>query len=465
MKLGFIRMMAKPPPRRDVALLLDHETVLYEDGSRRPVREVLERNVARVWAPAERLRDLTREGHGSALLWRYTAVGWHPDREAARHPVRGLSLELPEDPRVVLEALVRWRDWLHSNGAGMGGSLGSSGFSLLRAKLTESIRTGAGVPPPIRFPLGGRQQDRSPRPALIKGDLQLWDMRAAYASMLGRVRYGQRWERVDYRPVIRLMAARYPDEPVFVRARVRIPELAWWLGPLPVRPRSVQEPLLRALYAVTEETYPVGRVLQGVWTWPELLAAESAGCRVLKVLDVWVQSASRRPFERWLEAIWQGRELEGFAGVLAKGTGNATWGQFAITSKGRRVIVAKGREEAVRSRPIAPSQQAWDLAEWICGSVRADLYRGMRAVGDGLVSAHTDGLWCDGGRVQGWRRKARAGSLRIFNPQCLSYDEDGETRYVVAGVLEPGVFFEERWAQAEAKGQVSLLERAEAVGA
>lgn len=454
-----IHPYVNPRPHKTLAYLLDRQTVLDERGRERPLREQLEAGV-QVWADAGMLRELTRQGHGSAVLWRYVAIGWHPARGADDWPVRGLQIEQPESPLETVRGLARWRNWLEGYGAAPAGSLGGSGMSLLKATLRQPLWTSAGNLPPVKYTLGGRQEATPPTPRLVTGMLRHSDMVAAYANTLGRVRYGNRWEHFGPRDMSwRRLAERNPNMLVYVRAVVDIPELPHGLGPLPDRPRSQPSGAASLFWALGQEAYPSGRRLQGVWSWPELEQAEASGSRIRRVLDVWIHLAgeSERPFAPWLDAVQVGREMGGFAGTLAKATGNATWGQLAI-AKGRRKIVARGRDENVRMRGGNPSQRAFDLAEWIAGSVRARLHAGMIEAGERLICAHTDGLWADRVKVPGWRvRRARdADELRLIDAQHLAYRAGaGDWEYTVAGVLDPGEWFEDRWQRFADRGLVA----------
>jgi hypothetical protein len=444
----------KPRPHREIAWLLDAGTVLGEEGQTNLVEAALPRGV-QVWAPSELLRQLTRDGHGSAVLWRYVAIGWHPRRDASSWPVRGLALEAPAEPGEALDGLRRWRDWLESYGAAPAGSLGGSGLSLVKASLERPLWTSVGRVPPIKFTMGGRQETAQPAPAHYRGGLVQSDIQAAYANTLGAVLYGGRWERYDWRPLWRLRAEKNPGLLMYVRAAVDIPDLGdrfpqlppGHRGPLLDRPRRAPHPV-DAFFWLLDDRFPSGRRLQGTWTWAELEAATEAGCKVRRVLDVWIHESGERPFYTWLERIHEGRGLPGFAGRLAKATGNATWGQFAI-SKGRRQVVARGRDEKLPLRGGNPSQRAFDLAESIAGQVRANLYRGMWAAGRDLVTAHTDGLWTQGGSVLGWRRSASASELRLFDAQhYATRPREGKPwDYTVAGVLDPEEWFEDTWAR------------------
>lgn len=449
-----IKPYVHPRPHRELALALAPDHVLTETGVYVRLRDALARGV-QVWAPGESLRAWTKAGQGSAVLWRFAAIGWHPDRDAADWPVRGLQLELPDDAHETLAGLIRWRDWLESYGAAPAGSLGGSGMSLLKATLERDLWTARGDLPPIRYTLGGRQETPPPTPRVEQGRLRHCDIAAAYASTLGRVRYGGIWARLPWAPVWRERLEANPDLLAYARAVVDVPE-ELELGPLPVRPRSPVQGAAALFWAIREDAYPVGRNIQGTWSWPELMAAEAAGCKIRRVLDLWVHGAEWRPFAPWYAAVWEGRELGGFAGRLAKATGNATWGQFAI-AKGQKKVVARGRDEDVGLRGGNPSQRAFDLSEWIAGTVRSQLYEGIAHVGGDLIAAHTDGLWTRGRLVPGWRvKKDRdADELRLIDAQHLSHRRgEGPWEYVVAGVLDPAEWFEQTWSRFEARGRV-----------
>lgn len=441
-----------PRPHRELGYLLDSERVLLEDGQIQLVAGVPDS--VQVWAPSERLRELARAGHGSALLWRYAAIGWSPYRDAAKWPVRGLAIDAPEEPELALAELGRWRDWLESYGAAPAGSLGGSGLSLLKASLRRPLWTSMGDVPPVRFTLGGRQEAAQPVPTHRKGNLVQSDIQAAYANTLGGLLYGGRWERYPWRELWRKRAEKTPGLLVFVRARVDVPELGHRFpqlpvghrGPLVARPRK-QPTAVDSLFSFLDDRYPSERTIQGTWTLEELDAATDAGCKVKKILDVWIHEAGERPFETWLERVLEGRELGGFAATLAKATGNATWGQFAIGT-GRRQVVAVGRSDVLPLSGGNPSQKAYDLAEHIAGNVRARLYRGIWAVGRELICAHTDGLWSNGKAVLGWRTDDYADELRLFDAQHYATRRGSSPwQYTVAGVLDPEAWFEETWSR------------------
>lgn len=454
-----------PRPHRELAWLIDAESVLSESGRRRRLSAALSAGV-QVWGRSEHLRELTRAGTGSCVLWRYVPIGWSPDADAESWPVRGLVLDVPDDPAAVLDGLGLWRDWLESFGASPSGSLGGSGLSLVKATLTEPLWTSAGDLPPIHFTAGGRQDTIEPTPAHYRVPLTHCDIQAAYAQKLGAVFYGGRWARFDWKPRADFWRKCHDaGAMLFVRAQVELPELPELAGlgdrrgPLLVRPRSRPAGAEALFWSREPDLFPAGKTIQGTWSMSELDAAEQGGAKIVRVLDVWHHGAGARPFAPWLEAVWKGRDLGGFAGRLAKATGNATWGQFAI-AKGRRKVVSAGRERTLPMRGGNPSQRAFDLAEFITGQIRAELWLGYLEAGELFVSGHTDGLWSRGLGVRGWRTTGEAVELRIFDAQNYACRLRGSDswNYTVAGVLDPAEYFERTWSEAIARGIPTPLE-------
>lgn len=455
-----IKPYKNPRPVPEVAWLLDAETVLHESGLELNLSDATQQKEIQVWASIDLITRLLSSGTGEALSWDNKPIRWSPVVGANEFPVRVLRLVTPSDADKALHGLMLWRDWLADYGAAPAGSLGGSGMSLLKATLKAPLWTSAGEPPPIHFTLGGRQEVGTyGAPSMFTGRLRHWDMQAAYARTLGNLRYGGWWRRLEGRELINRLS-KGTQRMMFVRAKVRIPEQSWadWLGPLPERPRTQPDPLTSFLCPVA---YPTGRDMQGVWTAAELRQAEAWGCKTLRVLEAWMHFAKpdSYPFAPWLEAVETGRRMGGFAAVLAKATGNATWGQFAISRQARKTavhvvhLVNGTRRRIIRTIPNPqgnPSQKAPDLAEYVTGKVRAELYRGMMQADEDLLTAHTDGLWLAGTTyVQGWRSKDEAAVMRLITPQNYAYrriDDDSDT-YVVAGipVKSAGDFFEDEW--------------------
>jgi hypothetical protein len=443
----------EPRPFRPVAWLVDRSQALDENGDLCDVVELADGGT-HVWAEYDLVMDLLRQEVGEALCWDNRPLRWSPLAHAKTWPVRVLALPTPGDPERCLAGLRAWRDWLNAYGAAPQGSLGGSAFSLLRATLNAPLWTNVGERPPIRFTLGGRQElGPHGAPAIFEGALRHYDLPAAYARTLGEMRYGGWWLKAPSR--WRFDLEDQNGTLVFVNARVRVPELAY--GPLPERPRRQPASALEA--QLSPVAYPVGRTMQGTWTWAELVQAEAAGCTIERVLAGWVHSTrpDSYPFWPWWQAVRDGRRMDGFAGLLAKATGNALWGQFAIRRSRRSVLRRDGGERVERTLGLKgggnPSQRAPDLAETVSGRVRAQLHAAMMRAGDRLVSAHTDGVWAFDDpklRLPGWRSKGTTEYLRLITPQELAYVlSDGSQAYVVAGVRsqETAEFFEAEWAR------------------
>jgi hypothetical protein len=436
-----------------VGMLVRFDEALFEDGSRSHPSEAPAGS--RVYASPEHVRYLVSHEHGQALEWNLQPIRWRPEVEPGEwknraSDVRVLGVPFPARIPAVLDGLVAWRDWLADYRAAPASSLGGSGLSLLRATLERPLWTAAGELPPIPWTLGGRVTlGPQGAPLRLDGVLRHYDLPAAYAETLGRLRYGGVWIRVD--------PLRYPfertaerGELVFCRARVKVPDLVF--GPLPRRPRRRPDPTsIEYALGLSRAEYPTSTTLTGVWTFDEVKVAIEAGCTVQKMLDVWIHSTGPRtpePFRPWWEAIQAGRRMQGFAGVLAKTTGNALFGQF-IVSHGRKDAVhypPRGRRRyglpERRPQPVQTGPpRAYDLGEQITGQVRAKLARFLDRFGGKVVCAHTDGAWIDEPREvrpKGWRQDERAERIDVLSPQFLRYWQPGadEPSFVVSGVPE-----------------------------
>lgn len=416
----------------------------------------------RCWVSYDDVRELVAGGQGEALCWNDEEVRWRHRRFEEgwkRRPsdVHVLRLPFGDDPRSNLRALQRWRDWLGRYGAAPTSTTGGAAWSLLRARLEETVWLSMGTPPPLLQTLGGRQENGPAGPGRFDGRLVQYDLPAAYASELGGLKYGGSWHRTSD-----LTVDRDPEwwardgRPVFCRARVTVPELE--VGPLPRRPRARMYGLRATLFGAT---YPTGARLQGVWTWQEIAAAEQAGCRVEKIVETWIHVAGeRRPFAPWWEAIEDGRRMPGLAGLLAKTTGNALWGNFCMDAHNNGARSIRGRERGkleTRAHPFRGGRPpAHDLAETVSGRVRARLFDLMAAAGDRLVTAHTDGAWVvdeleldDLHDPSGWRPKQAATRLDLIGPQVLRYWPRGRVgpEVVFSGMTtnEAGPAFEAAW--------------------
>lgn len=447
-----------------VALLMPDGQVVDEHGAARDLDNWPDG--MRCWCDYDTVRQLVSEGNGEALCWNGEEITWRHARLDAqgwkRRPsdVHVIKLPFYEEHELTVRALAGWRDWLAAFGASPTSTTGSASWSLLRARLDANLWTNMGDAPPLRQTLGGRQQLGPGGAGEYTGDLAQLDLPAAYASELGHLHYGGHWHRNSALP----KAAQHPPEwwaasgrPVFCRAYVSIPAgLAY--GPLPRRSRRRVYGLAAALVG---SEYPTGTRMQGLWTWQELDAAQRHGARVIRLVDTWVHLAGeRQPFLAWWEAIEEGRRMRGLAGLLAKTTGNALWGRFAMDTKahGVRTIRSADKRGRLVARAFAfkggrpPSH---DLAETVSGRIRARLFDAMMTAGDNLLSAHTDGLWAVADPVllaslPDWRRKQDAKAVELLDPQVLRYwPKRGKPQTVFAGVPSKlaDTAFDQAWAR------------------
>lgn len=453
----------RPPAAPTVACLTEAGVIVTEHGERLEPDEVPAD--VRVFAQWDVVRLLRNAYLGEALCWNNEEVRWretaHEDetewiRRAGDAYVIRLPLSETLTPKVFLEGLVAWRDWLATVTASPTGTTGSAAMSLLRARLERRLVTGQGDRPPLRSTRGGRMQLGPAGQGRFEGKLVLLDLPSAYAQTLGETVYGGVWRQTTN-------TAYWLDrsEPMFLRCDVYVPKgLAY--GPL-VRTfrRRVHFELMqfygKAVYADgTPWLYPTGRRISGVWTRSEITAAIEAGCKV-KIREAWVHRSARQPFLPWWNTIQQGRlELTGVGELLAKMTGNALWGRFCLDPlvAGRRTIVRHSSGQTVELQRRPSAWPAHDLAEHVSGTTRGRLYDLMAWAGDRLLSANTDGAWIrDNGQKppEDWRVKRRAHRLDLLAPSCLRYwpEKSKWPRVVFAGVpmIEADSAFEKAWEQ------------------
>lgn len=447
------------PEPPDVALLMGDGRVVGEHGDQLSFDDWPENT--RCWCDYDTVRQLVSDGNGEALCWNGEEISWRHKRHEAGwnrrlSDVAVIKLPFYDQHELTVRALAGWRDWLAGYGASPTSTTGSAAWSLLRARLERQLWTAMGTVPPLKQTLGGRQEIGPAGQGDFRGDLIQLDLPAAYASELGHLRYGGHWFKTSTLP--RHDPAWWAQEGrcVFVRAIVAIPELPY--GPLPRRNRKRVYGLAAALLAAE---YPTGKKLQGVWTWQELEQAVAHGARIVRIVETWVHLAGdQQPFLPWWRAIEQGRAMPGLAGLLAKTTGNALWGRFAMDSRfhGVRTIRSADKNGRLTARPFGfkggrpPSH---DLAETVSGRVRAKLYDAIMLAGDGLLSAHTDGIWCHTDRylladLPAWRRKQEARRLELLDPQVLRYwPKRGKAQTVFAGVPASlaDETFDEAWSR------------------
>jgi hypothetical protein len=448
--MAIIRRIEKPLSPPTVGVLNEDLSVYtIEPGKFKPKRSTVGAPGTRVYASWDTIESLLTRGIGEALTWGARPIRWRRERieEDQWHPrptdVSVLRVDFPEDDADTLAGLGLWRDWLCSYGARPTGSLGGSAMSLLRATIPHDVWTMRGEAPPISATLGSRQH-LAVEPGTSISPAQHFDLPAAYPTVMGELCCNGIWRELTLEQLAVMPLDRRAElGPLILEATVTIPELP--VGPLPDRPTVdvAQDSWEHSdvLEGEAAASYPVGCELTGVWSWAEIREALLSGCTIETIRGWWLVNDGTRPFAPWLRAVKHGRELEHrFAALLAKASSNAAWGSLVIGSGARAVVWYDGSSRQRKVLPaIGGGGRSWDLAELICGSVRAELARMMRLAGTDLVTAHTDGGWVlPGARLAaGWVRKDEANRLDVIGPQMLRYWRPGGSErgplYAVAG--------------------------------
>jgi hypothetical protein len=448
------------------AFLADEGHALDESGRRVELSKLPEE--LRVFAPWETVDRFARDGVGELVAWGEEAIRWRHERRGDSHRRRPdvVIVKVPTDPGSFAGGVVEWSDWLRRYGIGPSWSLGSSSMSLLRSTLERELVTTNGALPEPRWTLGGRQQAWH-EPGTELGGLVQLDLQAAYTHVIGGLRYGGVWRAVEKPAAAMLDLFHDADLPILAHALVNLPD-GISLGPLPRRPQRRPEPGYDEL--APNVPYPVAGRLSGLFSYDELRAARDAGARV-RVDRAYVHTCGDRVFGSWLDAVLDGRELTGYAGQLAKSTGNALWGQFVIDD--RKLLAVLRWDQGRFSRlPVQGSKghavRAWDLGELVCGAVRAELFRTLsKFPRRDLVAAHTDGAWLrdsalvdfalPGLEDRGWRVKKRAKRLRLLDQQHYAYlvPRGRSWHYIVSGVpsSQAPELFDRLWSRFTTEGE------------
>ena len=244
------------------------------------------------------------------------------------------------------------------------------------------------------------------------------DIAAAYPSaMLGR--FPTRLWRDGHRPQEWCADG-------FARALVDVPALAWGpLAILEVTPHGIKR------------HWPTGKILKGLWSYAELLAARGAGCEV-KILQSYRASNYVDLFGPWWRTF--ARPLRETHGIIGKMLANVLWSHFAPSTDPRTLTTYRGNDEGETER--MPRSKGDDFLEPACfvasiiaSRVRAKLYtQGLR---------QSDSVYCDtdsvilprGSKVRpGWTVKrddmtdVEVAGIGAFRYLCADCDEPQRRR-------------------------------------
>lgn len=413
--------------RRDVV----RPAVLLDEGRARSLDDGKVHDLARlpkglrVYCSWDAADELARSGKGELVSWGEEPIRWRAERhgDSHRRNTDAVIVKVACDTRREFEhGIAAWCDWLGSNDVNPGWSLGGTSMSLLRRTLTSELPTTLGSLPPARWTLGGRQQCFVEPGTVVPGAVQL-DLPAAYTHVVGGLRYGGAWRKIDVPTHSILETWARGGFPVLVRASVVLGH-SLAVGPLHRRP--VRRPDTRVEEIAPTVPYPTAGRLSGLWTYDELEQAMTAGARVSYQAG-YVHVGADYVFADWHDAVMDGRTLPGFGGQLAKATGNALWGQFVIDDRKRLTVQRWNGEYKSLSVQATSGHQvrAWDVGELVTGAVRAKLYEALHRFSGSLVACHTDGVWVrddtDQGIGEPWRLKTDAAELHVLDQQKYRY--------------------------------------------
>lgn len=435
------------PPHVEVGLLTDIGLVIDEHGNqRRPGEKGL-----LVFASVETVGRLLLDGHGEALTWDNVPKRWRPEViEEEQWSNRATDVAVlalpnwPEETKLALEGLKKWRDWLESYGAHPTHSMGGSALSLMRATIRRPVWTMRGDAPPLRWVMGPRiyLPEYVHPMSTFRGAVHI-DLAAAYPRAMAGLPFGDAiWRQLDTKRLGRMsLDQRHGFTPLVVRAMVRLPRSVH--GVLVDRPTDLEDlpkgswERCELLDGTACARYPRSGTVEGIWSWDELRVAAHLGAD-LTLTEGWALcNDGELPFWPWWEAVSVGRKLPRFAGQLAKACSNACWGALVPSRGMRRVVRPGGSSTKLPELPRRPS--SYDLAELITARVRA-LGVEMMAVADTrLISFHTDGGWLTGSSPEigwPWTVKGTADRLDIMDPQQWRYWPRGKADplYTMAGV-------------------------------
>jgi DNA polymerase type B, organellar and viral len=379
-----------------------------------------------------------------ALSWSISM--WRGRATRAQHIPSGCSvtsLRGTLDAENAYEDLERVLKWLRSYGVGPA-SIPSMAWSLMRASLPRVYQCGFDPEIGREAMYGGRQEITE---AGIYQNMVALDIESAYPSAMARPEgYALSLRSVD--PSTELD----PHAAGIARARVMVPESMPY-GPLPVR---VMPEFIRFQHGLME----------GVWPWCELEAAQRLGAEV-EVLEAWAPERTADLFGPWWPMVQEGRALPGRSGVLAKAISNSTWGQFGMQAKDRATKRWSDDEGRMAYLVLEEDHQlphSWTahVAAETTSRVRTQLL--LEGLYSGLNPCHidTDGIIAPAGSVipgdgqEGpghWRIKAEIPEVDIRGPQLYRWTCPGcgvtheHWHYNTSGIPEqdaPGYFTGER---------------------
>lgn len=440
-------------PHRDVAILLDKNTILLEDETEWPYKATPRHT--KIFASKKVIDEIWNvQKVGEVLKYDGNIVKWRekcPSRYRSKISWPNDSLEVtvvnsrsfPDDPLKAVEAYADWRDWVEQNQGNIIGSNSSTSWSIFKASLGGRWETPFQGVPGITHPIGGRLLPCKSLWTTFHGDYIQWDLYSAYTRRLATLAFGgigSQWKEVSKNANFDRMIER--GLCVYIEATVRFGRKKFpvSLGPLPIR-RTEYHPRPQS-----NLSFPLEGTITGIWTYEEVRDAESIGARVC-VSRAFVHFATGRRYHHrdWFRIIQEGRNnLSGYSKSLAKQTGNALWGRYAMRIRPAKTVWrnSEGKREWIKhpARTLKRNQ-CMELADQLCGKIRSDLYELAISAGDNCIQGNTDGAWIK--NVEGWkppsddwRIKRRAVQIDIIDDATYRYWEEGKETptYIVPGI-------------------------------
>jgi DNA polymerase type B, organellar and viral len=376
-----------------------------------------------------KLRYSTGATAWKATTWRGKVVRMtHTESGCQVVSLRG-CLEGKENP---LTALARGLEWLHGYGVAPSSPSGMA-FNLWRATLPADVSIDFDPTIGRSALFGGRQQVREAR---TYHHQMAADITSAYPSAMASHPYALSLRAVS--PATDLD----PTEAGLATATVWV-DSDMTYAPLPVRlaPEVIQ--------------WQTGTV-HGTWSWSELAAARSLGCRV-DVKKCWAPSRTHDLFGPWEKLANEGRQLPGAARVFAKMLTNSLWGCFAMSGDNRGELhwTDDGGEHPVHiglpERNLPHARTAHVAAETAARVRVRMLLEGLYGAGgsppihvdtDGIIVRKRAQLPVPNGDQPGqWRLKTSMAKVEIKAPQVYRYTcgqgcgvTHTQWHYVTAGV-------------------------------
>src|SRR5690348_13217477 len=176
----------RKPAHSDIALVHFENGSLWIEHEPYPYRSLTLDSVPDscvIYAERDTIRALLRAGLGVATMRDNAITLWEYEGRNV--------LPLPRDIELTLDDLCIWREWLESEGAGIGTRSGTA-VKLLRATLAKPFNY-TGEWPNVESIVGGRLHAT---PAAMHPKVKVWDLRSAYAQTLARTPSG-RWKRAN----------------------------------------------------------------------------------------------------------------------------------------------------------------------------------------------------------------------------------------------------------------------------